>query len=111
MSWTLGRPLEKGDCEVCTFRLGGKRKHVQARMSCVTRVMTRDVGVVSSHLQRRENYQHGPVPGHLEMHLRVVPRTDSISFRWIDLEALSAPNTYTPVPTVKAITATSKIRP
>ena len=44
------------------------------------------------------------------MHLRVVPRTDSISFWWIDLEALSAPNTYTPVPTVKAITATSKMR-
>jgi hypothetical protein len=80
-------------------------------MSCVTRVMTRDVGVVSSHLQRRGDYQYRPVPGHLEMHLRVVPRTDSISFWWIDLEALSVPNTYTPIPTVKLVTATSKIRP
>ena len=69
-------------------------------MSCVTRAMTRDVGVVSSHLQPKGAYEIGPVPGQLKIHLRVVPKTDSISFRWIDLEALSAPNTNTPDPTV-----------
>ena len=38
--------------------------------------------------------------GQLERYLRVVPRTDSISFRWMDLEALREPNMYTPEPVV-----------
>ncbi|SRR6266853_1355504 len=32
-----------------------KTKNLQARMSCVTRVITRDVGVVSSHLKDRRD--------------------------------------------------------
>ena len=62
--------------------------------------MTRDVGVVSSYLQSSGAYQQKPFPGYLEMHLKVVPRTDSINFRWVDLEALRAPNMYTPDPVV-----------
>ena len=80
-------------------------------MSCVTRVMTRDVGVVSSHLKSKRNYLSGSVLGQFRVHLRVVPRTDSIRFRWIDLEALRAPNTYTPDPVMLLVVAASKISP
>src|SRR6266702_4134814 len=59
MRWRLRRPLEKGGCEICAFRPGGTCKHELARMSCVTRVMTRDVGVVSSHLQSKELISRG----------------------------------------------------
>ncbi len=45
------------------------------------------------------------------MHLRIVPRIDPISFRWIDLEALRAPNTYTPDPVMLLVVAASKISP
>jgi hypothetical protein len=79
--------------------LVGKCKEIRARISCVTRVMTRDVGVVSSHLQSRGD-QWRAVLGQLEMHLRVVPKTDSISFRWMVLEALIDPNMNTPEPVV-----------
>src|SRR6266571_5588481 len=92
-------PLEKSRREICAFCLK-KRKYVHAWMSCVTRVMTRDVGVVSSHLKSKRNYLSGSVLGQFRVHLRVVPRTDSISFWWIDLDALRVPNVYTLDPAV-----------
>ena len=95
-----GPSTRKGCCEICAFCPEGRCNHVQAQMSCVTRAMTWDIGVVSSHLHPKGAYEIGLVPGKFKIHLRVVPKTDSISFRWIDLEALRAPNTNTANPTV-----------
>jgi hypothetical protein len=53
--------------------------------------MTREVGVVSSHLQTVKVLN---VTGISEAYLSVVPRMDSTSFLWMVLAAFTEPNIY-----------------
>jgi hypothetical protein len=57
-------------------------------MSCVHRAMTRDVGVMSSHLQ---NVEQKYIVEIQDTYLSVVPSTDSMSFLWIVRDARIEP--------------------